>query len=191
MDFSSTVSVVPFGFVSSEQAILELASAVTAFGKGEIGRIDGNIGIGAPPAGKTPLVHVALLFAPGFAFFDVFRSTAEGFCIDLVLESRRGTAGALSLAIRDLRNQEGFDVVVGGVSCESLADLKLRSDCFRPSKRDADDFGRKGSIASAKNSWSRACLEVGRFLGSHMRHQVIKLLNVRGHCGGCKTVSIV
>jgi hypothetical protein len=154
--------------------------------------MDGNIGIGAPPAGKTPLVQVALLFAEGLTLCvdDAFRSAADGFCIDLALESCRGTAGALSLAIRDLRNQEGFDDVIGGVSCESLADLKLRSECFRPSKRDADDFGRKGSIASAKNSWSKACLEVGRFLGSHMRHQVIKLLKVRGHCGGCKMVSI-
>jgi hypothetical protein len=176
---------------SSWRAVLELAWAVTACDKGEIGRIDGNIGIGAPPAGRTPLVHVALLFTEGLTLFvdDAFRSEADGFCIDLALASYWGTAGALSRAIRDRRNQEGFDVV-DGVSCESLADLKLRSECFRPSSREADDFGRRGSIASAKNSWSNACLEVGLFFGSHMRHQVIKLLKAIGHCGGCRMVSI-
>jgi hypothetical protein len=176
--------------VSSCRVILELAWAVTAWDKGEIGRIDGNIGIGAPPVGRVPLVHVALLFAEGLTLFvdDALRSNADGFCIDLGLGSCWGTAGALSRAIRDRRNQEGF--VVGAVSCESLADLKLRSECFRPSNREVDDFGRRGSTASAKNSWSNACLEVGLFFGSHMRHQVMKLLNAIGHCGGCKMVSI-
>ena len=69
--------------------ILELAWAVTAWDKGEMGRIVGNIGIGAPPAGRIPLVHVALLFAGGLALFvdDALRSNVDGFCIDLALES--------------------------------------------------------------------------------------------------------
>lgn len=87
----------------------------------------------------------------------------------------------------DLRNQDGFELIVG--ESEASLDLKLRSECFRPRRRE-DDLGLRGSTASAKKSCSIACFEVGRFFGSHIRHQVTKLLKASGQCGGWRIVSI-
>jgi hypothetical protein len=78
--------------------------------------------------------------------------------------------------------------VTVGVSAVSL-DLKLKSECFRPRSRE-DDLGLRGSTASTKNSCSIACFDVGRFFGSHIKHHVTKLLKDKGHCGGCRIVSM-
>lgn len=68
-----------------------------------------------------------------------------------------------------------------------MGDLKLFSDCLRPSNRDeVEDFGRMGSTASAKYSWFKAWVEVGRLLGSHIRHQVTNSLRAAGQCVGGK-----
>lgn len=141
--------------------------------------------MGAPFEG-TPFVHVARLVAAGRFLFDGFASVdcecagdgrGDACCVVLCC----GTAGALSRATSDLRSQdEVLDVRLGDASGESLAD---RSDCFRPSNRDEEDLSLMGSNASWKNSWARACDEVGRFRGSHMRHHVTKCARLAGHCG--------
>lgn len=110
-------------------------------GSGEIGLIDGRIGIGAPEAGVA--CHVALLFAGGLCFPLLFSACVVTFASVCA----NGTAGALSRAMRDLLNHEGFEVRVGSASF----DRKLRSECFLPSRRD-ELFGLNGSTASAKNS---------------------------------------
>ena len=46
------------------------AWAVTALDRGEIGRIEGKIGMGAPSEGVGPFDQVALLLAFGRAFGD-------------------------------------------------------------------------------------------------------------------------
>lgn len=98
-------------------------------------------------------------------------------------------AGLSDLPINDLLNHEGLDVR-GGESIGSLVgDLKLLSDCFLPSSRDVEDLGRNGSTASAKYSWFKACADVGLFFGSHIKHQVTKLLRDEGHSGGCRMLS--
>src|SRR3569833_613904 len=80
-------------------------------------------------------------------------------------------------------------VEVGVDVAESL-EFRPRSDCFRPRILDAEDLGRSGSTASVKYSWARAWVEVGRRLGSHIRHQVTKWLSEAGHCGDCRMVSM-
>ena len=82
----------------------------------------------------------------------------------------------------DLCNGEGVEEGLednAGSSVVSLvaAGLKLFSDILRPISLEADDLGLNGSTASAKYSWLRACVDVGRFRGSHIKHQVTKLLN--------------
>lgn len=140
--------------------------------------------MGAAPVELVPLVHVARLLAWGrFLLATGSGSGFAGFGSILCC----GTAGALSLAMSDLRNHEGLEVIVG-VSVVSF-ERKLRSECFRPRSRE-EDLGRRGSTASEKKSWSIACLEVGRCLGSHIKHQVTKLLKLAGHWGGGRMVSI-
>lgn len=99
-------------------------------------------------------------------------------------------AGLSDFPINDLLNHDGLVERVGE-SCVSLVgDLTLFSDCLRPRSRAVEDLGLKGSTASAKYSWFIACVEVGRFFGSHIRHQVTKLLRAAGHCGAGKMLSI-
>ena len=148
------------------------------------------MGMGAPIVGAVPSAHVDRLLTAGLNFcVKGFDSCKGAVWIGFALGSCCGTAGALSLAISDLLNQDGF-AEKGDDSFVSLADLKLRSECFRPRSRAVEDFGRRGSTASLKYSWPRACFEVGRFFGSHIKHDVTKLLNEAGHCGDCRMVSI-
>lgn len=148
--------------------------------------MDGRMGIGAPFA------HVDRLVAAGLAF----GLAASGVGVVLWVtgagrDACSGSIGAgLSLPIRDLLNHEGLDVRLGGsLGSFDDNDLKLLSDCFRPSNLD-DDFGLRGSAASIKYSWFKACVDVGLFFGSHIRQAVTKLLSEVGHCEGCKILSI-
>ena len=125
----------------------ELACAVTALESGDTGRMEGKMGIGAPFA------HVDRLVAAGLGF----GLTTSGVVLCEMGAGREGccsdsTGAGLSLPISDLLNHEGLVVRFGG-SLGSLdeSDLKLLSDCFRPSNLE-DDFGRSGSAASAKYS---------------------------------------
>lgn len=98
-------------------------------------------------------------------------------------------AGAFSLPANDFLNQEDL-ADSGGLSTESRSAFELIFDCFLPRRREFEVLGRKGSIASAKYSWFSAWAEVGRLRGSHIKHQVTKLLRPTGHCGGRNIVSI-
>lgn len=139
------------------------ACAVTVAENGEMGRIDGKIGIGAAFAGFVPWVQVALLFANGRALMVAFGSgamviwagplvacTGEGLgdatCVFVVWV---GTAGPFSLPTKDFRNHDGFDDN-RGLSVESFRHFESIFECFLESNR--DDLGRKGSAASVKYS---------------------------------------
>ena len=99
-----------------------------------------------------------------------------------------GTAGALSRATSDRRSHdEVLDVSLGEASGESLPEI---SDPLRPNNRDDEDLRRRGSTASWKYSWSRACREVGLARGSHSRHHVTNCAKLAGHCGDGRMVSI-
>lgn len=138
--------------------------------------MEGRIGIGAAFE-ETPFVHVARLVAGGRFLFDGFTSVdcecaGDGRGVTCWAGMCCGTAGALSRATSDLRShEEVFEVRLGEPSGESLPE---RSDCLRPNSREDEDLSRTGSKASWKNSWARACVEVGLFRGSHMRHHVTK-----------------
>jgi hypothetical protein len=138
---------------------------VTASENGEIGRIDGRIGIGAPTPGVTPFVQVARLLAAGRAFVVGVISDAFAFaCPALVwsadgagdsvrnLLCNCGTAGALSRVMMDFLNHDGR-LASGGDSFESRFDFDSNAACFLPSRRVVEDFGRNGSMASEKYSW--------------------------------------
>jgi hypothetical protein len=147
--------------------------------------MEGRIGIGAPLEG-APFVHVARLVAAGRCFVDAFTSPefacagdgrGEIGCTVLCC----GTAGALSRATSERRShEEVFEVSLGEASGESFAEI---SDFLLPNNRDDDDLRRSGSNASWKYSCSRACLEVGRALGSQRRHQVTNWAKLAGHWG--------
>ena len=64
-------------------------------------------------------------------------------------------AGLSDRPINDLLNHEDLVESVGESHGSRVCDLKLLSDCFRPSNRAVEDFGRRGSTASAKYSWFR------------------------------------
>ena len=167
------------------------AWAVTVAENGEIGLMDGNMGMGAAFAGIVPLVQVALLFANGRALIVILGSDTIDICggpvVAWIGEGRGdvtwglvecvGTAGPLSLLTNDFRNQEDFEDN-GGLSMESFRYFESTLECFLDSNR---DLGRNGSAASAKYSCCSACAEVGRLFGSHIKHQVTKLLSPRGH----------
>jgi hypothetical protein len=80
----------------------------------------------------------------------------------------------------DFLNHDGLDDV-GVEVTDSFP--RLMSDCFRPNILEADDFGRKGSTASAKYACASAWVDVGRFFGSHIKHHVTNWLKAAGHCG--------
>jgi hypothetical protein len=152
------------------------------------------MGIGAALDG-TPFVHVARLLALVRALLEevvsVFEGAGEGRGDTGRATVCCGTVGALSRAAKDLLNHEDvFEVKLGVESGESLGIWPLISDCLRPRSREAEDFGRRGSNASAKYSWPKACDEVGLFSGSHMRHHVTKCARLAGHCGAWRIVSI-
>ena len=164
---------------------------------GEIGLIVGRIGIGAAFEGR-PLVQVARLLAAGRGLtFGLAAGcgggTGAGGGVGCTTGVCCGTAGTLiSRWIRDFRNQ--LDVLVVNDGIDSGASLKesvllLTLDCFRLLSNREEDFGRRGSKASLKYSCERAWVEVGLFLGSHIRHQVTKSLRLAGHCGGLSMVS--
>lgn len=79
--------------------------------------------MGAPTDGVVPFVHVARLFTRGRAFAAtgttsvVVECTGDGrgefVCLARVCD---GTAGALSLVIRDLLNHDGFEDNTGELS---------------------------------------------------------------------------
>jgi hypothetical protein len=154
--------------------------------------MDGKIGIGAPLVG-TPFVHVARLAAAGRFLFAGAASTEFECAGEGLGDSGRvvvccGTAGALSRATKDRRNHDDFfEVRLGDPSKESFAEI---SDCLRPRSLEDDDFKRTGSKASWKYSWAKACVDVGLFRGSHIRHHVTKLARLAGHCGVCNIVSM-
>lgn len=134
------------------------ACAVTASENGDIGRMDGKIGMGAPVAGVVLLVHVARLLANGrdlvvtVGAATVFACTGEGRGdASCVLASCAGTIEKLSLLTRDFRNQEGLEDSCGP-SPGSLLGLVSVLYCLRPRNLEVEDFGRSGSTASAKNS---------------------------------------
>ena len=70
----------------------------------------------------------------------------------------------------DFLNQDDRWLVRPGPSVDSLCTLESTLVCLflLPSRR--DDLGRKGSTASAKYSCRIASDDVGRLLGSHIRH---------------------
>jgi hypothetical protein len=128
------------------------------------------------------LAHVARLVAAGLVLVAcrsgvVLYDTTDG---RIAWSVSKAGAGLSDLPIRDLLNHDGFDDTVGESLDCGVGDLKLLSDCLRPSSREVEDFGRRGSTASAKYSWFSACVEVGLFLGSHIRHQVTKWLKDAG-----------
>jgi hypothetical protein len=115
------------------------------------------MGIGAP-LGGTPFVHVARLVAAGrclvgpltFAELAAGEGAGDKGCTVVCW----GTAGALSRATNDRRNQdEVFELRLGEASGDSFVD---DSDCLRPNSRDEDDLSRKGSNASWKYSCASA-----------------------------------
>ena len=92
--------------------------------------------------------------------------------------------------MRDLRNHEGL-LLLTEFSFESRGRFPSRFECFFPRRRlELELFGRRGSTASAKYSCLIASAEVGRLRGSHIKHQVTKLLRATGHCGGRSIVSM-
>lgn len=119
--------------------------------------------MGAPTKGVRPLVHVARLATEGrllavgvvsgvFKCPDLMWSAAGAGDSVRDLPGCCGTAGALSRVMRVFLNHEGLEVR-GGTSLESLFDFDSMAECFLPSRRVVDDFGRIGSTASEKYSW--------------------------------------
>jgi hypothetical protein len=168
------------------------ARAFTASGIGEIGLAVGSIGIGATLEG--PFVQVVLFPAAGRVLLFVtsvadaaWTGAGRGAVASLACVCMVARSVLSERPMSDLRNQDCLTDV--GVVEASLL-LRLRSDCLRPRIREAEDLGRIGSTASAKYSWARACDEVGRFLGSHIKHQVTNWLSEVGHWGVCRMVSM-
>ena len=131
------------------------------FDRGDMGRIDGSMGIGAPCVNE-PIVQVLRLVACGRTFAEgdgalVSPLTGDGsgdsgWAADIA-GTYCGTAGALSRAINDFLNQEEvLDVRVLVESIAWPADDMLRSECFRFSSRGPAALGSSGSTASAKYS---------------------------------------
>lgn len=123
---------------------------MTSAESGEIGLIEGRMGIGAALEG-TPFVHVARLVAVGRCLVDTVTSPGFACAGDGRGDSGRvvvcwGTAGALSRATNERRSHDDvFDVRLGEASGESFGES---SDCLRPNNRADEDFGRSGSNAS-------------------------------------------
>lgn len=171
------------------------------FENGDIGRIEGRIGIGAAFVGALPLVQVARLDPNGrylevvagsgvTSVLTVFACTGagRGDAGGLVALLGCGGAGDGSRTI-DFRNHDDLWLVSVPPSEESRGAFESMLVClFLFVKR--DDLGRRGSMASVKYSCLMASADVGRLLGSHIKHCVTKLLKAVGHCGGRRIVSI-
>ncbi len=89
----------------------------------------------------------------------------------------------------DFLNHDDLWLVSATPSVESLCAFESALVCLVLVVR-REDLGRSGSTASEKYSCLIASDEVGRLLGSHIRHCVTKLLKAAGHCGGRRIVSI-
>ncbi len=218
LDVLSSTRGAPFAYASLYDGVRLLACAVTASDRGEMGRMVGRMSMGATLEG--PLVHVVRFPGGGrvlAADISVEACTGDGRGgVSLAAGGCGGAAGAAAATtttrgaavgvaaavtaavaatsafsvrpISDFLNHDGLDEV--GVDVAESLEFRPMSDCFRPRILEADDLGRSGSTASAKYSWARACVDVGRLLGSHIRHHVTKWLSDAGHCGGCRMVSM-
>lgn len=160
--------------------------------------MEGNIGIGAAFAGALPLVQVARL-EPNGRYLEVVTGSGVASVLAILAFTgvgRGDTGGCVALLgcngagdgsrTIDFLNHDDLWLVT---SVESLCAFESTLVCLLFVAR-RDDFGRRGSTASEKNSCLIASDEVGRLLGSHIKHCVTKLLKAVGHCGGRRIVSI-
>jgi hypothetical protein len=159
------------------------AWALTASLKGDTGRIEGKIIIGAPLLAAPPpdvilgACHVLLFSARGLV---------SGFVV-----GGGDTTPSIRPPMNDFRNHEFFFSSVGTPSSMESLDGFIESSAFFLEALDGvADLGRRGSTASRKYSCCSAWIDVGRDRGSHMRHQVTNCANEAGHVGAARIDSM-
>lgn len=136
--------------------VLLLACAVTVSDRGEMGLMDGKIGMRGMLG--APLAHVArLLFCWRALGTSISLDAWAGGCRGATFSLPEVGDGNMTLSgrppmMRDFLNHDDFDDNVGVYSDMSFEPRWLRSEGLRRGFLDDDDLGLNGSTASEKNS---------------------------------------